>query len=216
MRERLMAKYPNRTPAEARQLEKQIQKLIQIYVEGRTLVQHDLAGRICQNQHSQGIEQIPEIEITDERESPPSTSANSEGFVRSQAVVVAMGRAPGRDCEILDCSSSALVFVLDASCQELERGLAVGWCCGPDMSSPSSCKCLHCREFFVPCSNNRRTRSASIPVSTHLVESFFRRIALKTTTDEQMKAHGHQDRAHENNVRPARHPVGCLDESPFP
>ena len=31
-------------------------------------------------------------------------------------------------------------------------------CCGPDMSSPSSCKCLHCREFFVPCSNNRRTQ----------------------------------------------------------
>src|SRR4029077_12021047 len=26
------------------------------------------------------------------------------------------------------------------------------------MSSPSSCKCLHCREFFVPCSNNRRTQ----------------------------------------------------------
>jgi hypothetical protein len=36
--------------------------------------------------------------------------------------------------------------------------LAVGWCCGPAMSSPSSCKCLHCREFFVPCSNNRRTQ----------------------------------------------------------
>jgi hypothetical protein len=28
----------------------------------------------------------------------------------------------------------------------------------PAMSSPSSCKCLHCREFFVPCSNNRRTQ----------------------------------------------------------
>ena len=36
--------------------------------------------------------------------------------------------------------------------------MAVGWCCGPAMSSPSSCKCLHCREFFVPCSNNRRTQ----------------------------------------------------------
>jgi hypothetical protein len=34
--------------------------------------------------------------------------------------------------------------------------------------------------------------------------------------DEQMKAHGHQDRAYENNVRPRRHLVGCLDESPFP
>jgi len=46
--------------------------------------------------------------------------------------------------------------------------------------------------------------------------AIFRRIALKTTTDEQMKAHGHQDRAYENNVRPTRHRVGCLDESPFP
>jgi hypothetical protein len=36
--------------------------------------------------------------------------------------------------------------------------LAVGWCCGAAMSSPSLCKCLHCREFFVPCSNNRRTQ----------------------------------------------------------
>src|SRR5258708_18926522 len=26
------------------------------------------------------------------------------------------------------------------------------------MSSPSSCKCLHCREFFVPCSKNRGTQ----------------------------------------------------------
>lgn len=26
------------------------------------------------------------------------------------------------------------------------------------MSSPSSCKCLHCREVFVPCSNNRGTQ----------------------------------------------------------
>jgi hypothetical protein len=26
------------------------------------------------------------------------------------------------------------------------------------MNSPSSCKCLHCREFFVPCANNRRTQ----------------------------------------------------------
>jgi hypothetical protein len=26
------------------------------------------------------------------------------------------------------------------------------------MSPPSSCKCIHCREFFVPSSNNRRTQ----------------------------------------------------------
>ena len=35
-------------------------------------------------------------------------------------------------------------------------------------------------------------------------------------TDEQMKAHGHQDRAYENNVHPTRHLVGGLDKSPFP
>jgi hypothetical protein len=33
VRERLMAKYPTRTPAEARRLEKQIQELVQIYAE---------------------------------------------------------------------------------------------------------------------------------------------------------------------------------------
>ena len=26
------------------------------------------------------------------------------------------------------------------------------------MSSPSSCKCLHCREFFIPCPNSRHTQ----------------------------------------------------------
>ena len=30
-----------------------------------------------------------------------------------------------------------------------------------------------------------------------------------------MKAHGHQDRAYENNVRPTRRRVDCLDESLF-
>jgi hypothetical protein len=28
----------------------------------------------------------------------------------------------------------------------------------PAMSSPSSCKCLHCREFFIPCPNSRHTQ----------------------------------------------------------
>ena len=41
-------------------------------------------------------------------------------------------------------------------------------------------------------------------------------VASGTRTDEQMKAHGHQDRAYENNVHPTRHRVGCLDKSPFP
>jgi hypothetical protein len=34
----------------------------------------------------------------------------------------------------------------------------VGWCCGPAMSSPSLCKCLHCREFFIPCANSRHVQ----------------------------------------------------------
>jgi hypothetical protein len=29
----------------------------------------------------------------------------------------------------------------------------------PAMSSPSSCKCLHCREFFIPCPNSRHTQN---------------------------------------------------------
>jgi hypothetical protein len=28
----------------------------------------------------------------------------------------------------------------------------------PAMSSPSSCKCFHCREFFIPCPNSRHTQ----------------------------------------------------------
>ena len=36
--------------------------------------------------------------------------------------------------------------------------LGVGLCCGLAMNSPSSCKCLHCREFFLPCPNSRHTQ----------------------------------------------------------
>src|SRR5260370_41678695 len=61
VRERLMAKYPTRTPAEARELEKQIQKLVQIYAEGRILLQGDRSGCVRRNYHPR------EIEITDER-----------------------------------------------------------------------------------------------------------------------------------------------------
>jgi hypothetical protein len=68
VRERLMAKYPTRTPAEASRLEKQIQKLVQIYAEGRTLLQGDPTDCIRQNHHPQETEQTREIEITDERE----------------------------------------------------------------------------------------------------------------------------------------------------
>lgn len=36
--------------------------------------------------------------------------------------------------------------------------LGEGLCCGPAMNSFSSCKCLHCREFFIPCPNSRNTQ----------------------------------------------------------
>ena len=68
VRERLTAKYPTRTPAEAKRLEKQIEKLVQIYAEGRILLQGDPTDCIRQNHHSQGIERTPKVEITDERE----------------------------------------------------------------------------------------------------------------------------------------------------
>ena len=67
VRERLMAKYPTRTPVEAKRLEKQIQKLVQIYAEGRSLLQSHPTGCVRQNHHPQ-IEQTRGIEITDERE----------------------------------------------------------------------------------------------------------------------------------------------------
>ena len=67
LRERLVAKCSTHTPGEARWLEKQIQKLVQIYAEGRILLQGDPSDRIRQNHRPQGIEQTREINITDER-----------------------------------------------------------------------------------------------------------------------------------------------------
>ena len=68
VRERLIAKYPKRTPAEAGRLEKQIEKLVQIYAEGRILLQGDRSDSIRQNHEAQGVGRTPEIEVSDERE----------------------------------------------------------------------------------------------------------------------------------------------------
>ena len=68
VRERLMAKYPTLTRTEARQLEEQIQKLVQIYAEGRHFLHGDPTDCIRQNHHPQGIKPTREIEIADERE----------------------------------------------------------------------------------------------------------------------------------------------------
>jgi hypothetical protein len=56
VRERLMAKHPTCTPTEAKRLEKQIQKIVEIYAEGRTLLQGDPTDCIRHNHHPQGIE----------------------------------------------------------------------------------------------------------------------------------------------------------------
>jgi hypothetical protein len=45
VRERLLAKYPTPTPAEARRLEKQIEKLVQIYAQGKILLQGRSVGQ---------------------------------------------------------------------------------------------------------------------------------------------------------------------------
>ena len=68
VRERLMAKYPTLTRTEARRLEEQIQKLVQIYPEGRPFLHGNPPVSIRQNYHPQGIKPTREIEITDERE----------------------------------------------------------------------------------------------------------------------------------------------------
>jgi hypothetical protein len=61
VRERLMAKYPTLTRTEARQLEEQIQKLVQIYAEGRPFLHGHPPVYIRQNHHPQGIEPTREI-----------------------------------------------------------------------------------------------------------------------------------------------------------
>ena len=66
VRERLMAKYPSRTPAQARRLEKQIQELVQIYAEGRILLLGEPTDGTRRSHYPQGIEQTPEIKNDDE------------------------------------------------------------------------------------------------------------------------------------------------------
>jgi hypothetical protein len=61
VRERLMAKYPTLTRTEARQLEEQIQKFVQIYAEGRPFLHGHPPVYIRQNHHPQGIEPTREI-----------------------------------------------------------------------------------------------------------------------------------------------------------
>jgi hypothetical protein len=68
VREHLKAKCPTRTRAEVRRLERQIEKLVQIYAEGRILLQGNLTDCNRENRRPQGKEQTREIDIIDERE----------------------------------------------------------------------------------------------------------------------------------------------------
>ena len=65
LRERLIAKYSTRTPSETKRLEKKIEKLVQIYAEGRILLQGDPSDRIRRDHRLQGKEQTREIDSTD-------------------------------------------------------------------------------------------------------------------------------------------------------
>ena len=65
LHERLIAKYSTRTSAEAKRLEKEIEKLVQIYAEGRILFQGDPSDRIRRDLRLQGKEQTQDIDITD-------------------------------------------------------------------------------------------------------------------------------------------------------
>ena len=65
LHERLIAKYSTRTSAEAKRLEKEIEKLVQIYAEGRILLQGDPSDRIRRDHRLQGKEQTRGIDVTD-------------------------------------------------------------------------------------------------------------------------------------------------------
>jgi hypothetical protein len=59
VRERLLAKYPTRTPAEAGRLEKEMEKLVQIYAQGRILLQAVPSDGIYRNHGMQAVSSNP-------------------------------------------------------------------------------------------------------------------------------------------------------------
>jgi hypothetical protein len=68
VRERLLAKYPTPTPAEARRLEKEIEKLVQIYAQGRILLQGDPSDGTHRDYGQRKMRSTQESEISHERE----------------------------------------------------------------------------------------------------------------------------------------------------
>ena len=67
LRERLAAKYPSPTPAEVRNLEKQIKKLVEIYAQGRVLQQRTLTNRARPDRVLRSAEQARDHGVSCER-----------------------------------------------------------------------------------------------------------------------------------------------------
>jgi hypothetical protein len=68
VRERLLAKNPTPTPAEARRLEKEIEKLVQIYAQGRILLQGVRSDGLRRDHGLREMRPTQENEISHERE----------------------------------------------------------------------------------------------------------------------------------------------------
>ena len=68
VRERLLAKYPTPTPAEARRLQKEIEKLVQIYAQGRNFLQGVPSDGTNRNHKPEEISATRESGIIHERE----------------------------------------------------------------------------------------------------------------------------------------------------
>jgi hypothetical protein len=68
VRERLLAKYPTPTSEEARRLEKEIEKLVQIYAQGRNFLQGVPSDSTNRNHKPEEISATRESGVIHERE----------------------------------------------------------------------------------------------------------------------------------------------------
>jgi hypothetical protein len=68
VREQLVARYPTPNPEEARRLEKEIEKLVQIYAEGRILLRGVPSARLRRDHGQREMRSTQETEISHERE----------------------------------------------------------------------------------------------------------------------------------------------------
>jgi hypothetical protein len=68
VRERLVARDPTPNPEEARRLEKEIEKLVQIYAQGRILLRGVPSARLHRDYGQRKMRSTQESEISHERE----------------------------------------------------------------------------------------------------------------------------------------------------